>query len=181
MQKYIYFSFSDKSEQLVRIFNLYLLTHVRNLGSLKMLDDEKVKNLYKSVKERYFKGKSITANDFDKLTEFLGHVYFAIPAIIWLQDRIKRVTSPSYFCQFSYVGNEKTPTDLLVKRQASGNIFLRIIYYLYLIDKSISSFKNLRYLRPSTRKRNSSISYQMIYLRSISRGRYRVLVISAEV
>lgn len=133
MQKYIYFSFSDKSEQLVRIFNLYLLTHVRNLGSLKMLDDEKVKNLYKSVKERYFKGKSITANDFDKLTEFLGHVYFAIPAIIWLQDRIKRVTSPSYFCQFSYVGNEKTPTDLLVKRQASGNIFLRIIYYLYLI------------------------------------------------
>lgn len=123
-----------------------------------MLDDGKVKNLYKSVKERYFKGKSITANDFDKLTEFLGHVYFAIPAIIWLQDRIKRVTSPSYFCQFSYVGNEKTPTDLLVKRQASGNIFLRIIYYLYLIDKSISSFKNLRYLRPSIRERNSSIS-----------------------
>lgn len=161
-----------------------------------MLDDEKVKNLYKSVKERYFKGKSITANDFDKLTEFLGHVYFAIPAIIWLQDRIKRVTSPSYFCQFSYVGNEKTPTDLLVKRQASGNIFLRIIYYLYLIylllityiklylyliDKSISSFKNLRYLKPSTRERNSSISYQMIYLRSISRGRHSVLVISAEV
>lgn len=127
-------SFSDKNEQLVRIFNLYLLTHVRNLGSLKMLEDEKVKHLYRSVKQRYFNGKSITANNFDELTEFLGHVYFAIPAIVWLQDRIRRVTSPSYFCKFSYVGNEKTPTDLLVKRQASGNyIFLQIIYYLYLI------------------------------------------------
>lgn len=86
-----------------------------------MLEDEKVKILYKSVKERYFNGNSITANDFNELTEFLGNVYFVIPAILWLQDRIRRVTSPSYFCKFSYVGNEKTPTDLLVKRQASGD------------------------------------------------------------
>lgn len=113
--------FSDKSEKLINAFNQYLYGHVKNLGSLKKLGDAEIKEMFALVKNRYFGGKPISVENLTEFSELLSLINFGIPAMLLLEDRVKRTTAPSYFCVFSYVGSEKTPTDLLVTRQISGN------------------------------------------------------------
>lgn len=113
--------FSDKSEKIISAFNQHLYGHVKNLGSLKKLGDAEIKKLFVLVKNQYFGGKPIGVENLTEFSELLSLINFGIPAILLLEDRVKRTTTPSYLCVFSYVGNEKTPTDLLVTRQISGN------------------------------------------------------------
>ncbi|XP_043585451.1 esterase FE4-like [Bombus pyrosoma] len=125
----------DKSEQLISAFNQYLYGHVKNLGSLKKLGDAEIKKLFELVKNQYFGGKPISVENLTEFSELLSLINFGIPAMLLLEDRVKRTTAPSYLCVFSYVGSEKTPTDLLVTRQISGASHTDDVTYLLYLPK----------------------------------------------
>ncbi|XP_071876871.1 esterase FE4-like isoform X3 [Bombus fervidus] len=123
----------DKSEEIISAFNQYLYDHVKSLGSLKKLGDAEIKQLFELVKNQYFGGKPISVENLTEFSELLSLIHFGIPAMLVLEDRVKKMTAPSYFCVFSYVGNEKTPTDLLITRQISGASHTDdVAYLLYL-------------------------------------------------
>lgn len=125
----------DISEKSLSIYNEYLPTHVKTLGTLKKLGDEEIKNLFNVVKDRYFEGKPIDKEKLYGLSNFMTDTFFGIPAILMLEDRVKRLTAPNYFCKFSYIGNEKTSTDLLVTRHISGASHVDDIAYLLYLPK----------------------------------------------
>ncbi|CAD1471932.1 unnamed protein product, partial [Heterotrigona itama] len=130
--EYIMF-LKDKSEKTMKDLNQMLYTHVNNLRSSMKLEDAEVEKLFEMVKDRYFGGKPITEETLSNLSKLLSIIYFGSPAMTMLKDRVKRMTAPNYFCVFSYVGNEKTQTDLLVKRQISGASHVdEMAYLLYL-------------------------------------------------
>ena len=117
---YNFYTFSEKSETMMKDLNQKLYTHVENLRSSMKLDDAEVEKLFEMVKDQYFGGKPITEETLPNFSKLLSLIYFGIPGVTMLKDRVKRTTAPNYFCVFSYVGNEKTQTDRLVKRQISG-------------------------------------------------------------
>lgn len=141
---------SDISEKSLTTYNEYLPSHVKALGSLKKLEDAEIKNLFNAVKDRYFGGKLIDKEKLYGLSNFMTDTFFGIPAMLTLEDRVKRLTAPNYFCKFSYIGNEKTSTDLLVTRHISGeavflfffNLLLSHSYrgMLFLIKSKICNF-----------------------------------------
>lgn len=120
--------FSDKSEKTIADINQYLYMYVNNLRSSMKLDDTEVKKLFKMVKDQYFDGKPVIEETLSNFSKLFSLIYFGIPALTMLKDRVKRTTAPNYFCVFSYVGNEKTTTDRLVKRQISGNCIFEVCY-----------------------------------------------------
>lgn len=128
---YYFLLFSDISEKSLSIYNEYLPTHVKTLGTLKKLGDEEIKNLFNVVKDRYFEGKPIDKEKLYGLSNFMTDTFFGIPAILMLEDRVKRLTAPNYFCKFSYIGNEKTSTDLLVTRHISGEAVIFLFFFFF--------------------------------------------------
>ncbi|XP_068972710.1 esterase FE4-like [Bombus flavifrons] len=131
-QEYIMFM-KDKSEKSINSFNRNLYNHLKTLRSLKTIEDAEMEKLFELVKNQYFGGKPISEENISEYSELLTLINFGIPAMMLLEDRVKRTTAPSYFCVFSYIGNEKAPTDLLVTRLFSGASHVDdIAYLLYL-------------------------------------------------
>ncbi|CAL7935362.1 unnamed protein product [Xylocopa violacea] len=110
----------DDDERTKAILNEYLPIHVKNLASLKNLGEADTKKLLETVKQRYFGNKPINEVSIREIVAFLSDIYFVIPATMLLEQLAKRNRAPSYHFRFSYVGNEKTPTDLLTKRSIRG-------------------------------------------------------------
>lgn len=151
-------------------YNEYLPTYVKALGTLKNLGDADIKNLINAVKDRYFGGKLIDKNKLYDLSNFMTDTFFGIPAMLMLEDRVKRSTGPNYFCKFSYVGNEKTSTDLLVTRHISGEAV--IFLFNPRNHRGVLFFIQTKYL--------IFLSLLLLNFRSISRGRHRVFIIFTE-
>ncbi|XP_043525690.1 esterase FE4-like [Frieseomelitta varia] len=132
--EYIMF-LKDKSEKTMAEINRYLYTHVNNLRSSMKLEDAEVEKLFEMIKDQYFDGKPVTEETLLNFSKLFSLIYFGIPALTLLKDRVKRTTAPNYICVFSYVGNEKTSTDRLVKRQISGASHVDEIAYLLYLPK----------------------------------------------
>ncbi|XP_029047238.2 esterase FE4-like [Osmia bicornis bicornis] len=123
--------FKDKSQAAMNIYNQFLPQHVKNLAALRNLGPEETEELLKTVKEKYFNNEPIGEDNIDKLVEFIGDVYFGYPAKLCAEDRVKRTSAPTYLYRYSYVGNEKTATDLLVKRLVTGASHVDEVSYLF--------------------------------------------------
>ncbi|XP_031773149.1 esterase E4-like isoform X1 [Apis florea] len=109
-----------RNQNVLNVLNEYLPTYVSSLGMLKKLEDEEIEDLYKILTDQYFDGKPINDKKLRKVIDLLTLIYFELPAIITIEDRVKRSTLPTYLCKFSFVGNEISLSDLVVKRHVSG-------------------------------------------------------------
>lgn len=128
--EYIMF-FKDNSEKAMNINNKYLPYHVKLIARMKNLGPAETEELVKTVKEKYFNGQPIGRDNIDKLVEFFGDVYFVLPAKLYVEDRVKRTTVPTYLYRYSYVGKEPTSTDLMVKRLVKGASHIDEVSYLF--------------------------------------------------
>lgn len=125
---------SDKKEETLKIYNQSLPIHARTLarmrfgeaGSEKFVDD---------VQKYYFNGKPVCEETIPALVQMITDSYFGIPAAVMLENRVKWASAPAYFFRYSYVGNERTSTDRLVKRVMRGNCALKFLTR-YVIRKS---------------------------------------------
>lgn len=129
---------------MLNVLNEYLPTYVSSLKMLKKLEDEEIEYLYKILTDQYFDGKPINDKKLRKVIDLLTLIYFELPAIITIEDRAKRSTLPTYLCKFSFVGNEISLSDLVVKRHVSGKRdalitsieqFPIIIFHLFFNDR----------------------------------------------
>lgn len=129
---------------MLNVLNEYLPTYVSSLKMLKKLEDEEIEYLYKILTDQYFDGKPINDKKLRKVIDLLTLIYFELPAIITIEDRAKRSTLPTYLCKFSFVGNEISLSDLVVKRHVSGKRdalitsieqFSIIIFHLFFNDR----------------------------------------------
>lgn len=114
------FHISGRSQNILNVLNEYLPTYVNSLRELKKLEDEDIEELYEILTNRYFDGKPINDKKLRKVIDLLTLIYFELPAILTIEDRAKRSLSPTYLCKFSFVGNEISLSDLVVKRHVSG-------------------------------------------------------------
>ncbi|KZC12051.1 Esterase E4 [Dufourea novaeangliae] len=121
----------DKSQKTMKHFDTYLLAHVKQLAMLKKLSPEDTETLLKTVRDSYFDGQSITTDKVDGLVRLIGDIYFGIPAKLYVEDRVKRTNAPTYFYVYSYVGTQKTHTDLLVERVTKGASHVDEMAYLF--------------------------------------------------
>ncbi|XP_043801166.1 juvenile hormone esterase-like [Apis laboriosa] len=109
-----------RGQNILNVLNEYLPTYVNSLRVLKKLDDEQIEELYEILTNQYFDGKPINDKKLRKVIDLLTLIYFELPAIMTIEDRAKRSLSSTYLCKFSFVGNEISLSDLVVKRQVSG-------------------------------------------------------------
>lgn len=142
---YRHFPSLGRNQNVLNVLNEYLPTYVSSLGMLKKLEDEEIEDLYKILTDQYFDGKPINDKKLRKVIDLLTLIYFELPAIITIEDRVKRSTLPTYLCKFSFVGNEISLSDLVVKRHVSGKRdalitsieqFSIIIFHLFFNDQS---------------------------------------------
>ncbi|XP_076171122.1 uncharacterized protein LOC143148564 [Ptiloglossa arizonensis] len=109
--------------------------HMKFLGGLNKLGPEETKNLLKTVPDRCFNGEPISEDQLFELLNFMNDVYFVLPMKLFVENQIRRTFAPIYCCKFSYVGNEKTYTDPLIKRRIIGDfIFLNMQQLRYTRD-----------------------------------------------
>lgn len=106
---------------MVKSYNLYLHEYVKILGNMKGYSHAEVNELFQMVKERYLNGQPISIEKIDEFLYLMTDIYFSIPIKLYAEDRVKRTSMPIYYYLFSYVGEEKTFTDLLQKRIFKGN------------------------------------------------------------
>lgn len=141
---YRHFPSSGRNQNVLNVLNEYLPTYVSSLKMLKKLEDEEIEYLYKILTDQYFDGKPINDKKLRKVIDLLTLIYFELPAIITIEDRAKRSTLPTYLCKFSFVGNEISLSDLVVKRHVSGKRdalitsieqFPIIIFHLFFNDR----------------------------------------------
>ncbi|XP_033332844.1 esterase FE4 isoform X2 [Megalopta genalis] len=121
----------DTTPPSIRRFNDWLPLTVKKLASLKNLSPEKTKKLYATVKETYLNGMPITMDNMDEFVRYVSDCYFGIPAKIFVEDRVKRSTPPTYFYVYTYVGTQITHTDALVKRVIKGASHVDEMAYLF--------------------------------------------------
>ncbi|XP_076758985.1 esterase FE4-like [Xylocopa sonorina] len=118
------------------LLNEYLSVHIRYMASLRNLGEADTNKLMETVKEQYFGGKPMNEVTIREVINFLSDVYFVLPTTLLLEDRAKRNQGPNYHFRFSYVGNEKTPTDLLTKRAIRGASHTDDSAYLLYLPRS---------------------------------------------
>nr|XP_003704799.2 PREDICTED: esterase FE4-like isoform X2 [Megachile rotundata]XP_012144069.1 PREDICTED: esterase FE4-like isoform X1 [Megachile rotundata] len=123
--------FKENTEEAMNSYNRFLPQHVKNLAATRNLSPEETEQLLKTVKEKYFNGEPISQKHVNQVIEFFGDVYFTIPAKLAVEDRVKRTKAPTYHYKYSYVGKEKTATDLLVKRLVQGASHVDEVAYLF--------------------------------------------------
>lgn len=127
--------FKDKSPTALAVYNQFLPQHVANLAALKNLGQSDVEKLLATVKDRYFGNKPISEENIPGLVEFMTDVYFGIPAATLAENRAKTARAPNYLYKYSYVGNEKTATDILMERLLSGASHVDEIAYLFYLPR----------------------------------------------
>lgn len=112
--------FQENVKKNIDIWNEYFPKFVEILASSKKLGSEETKELMETVKCRYFKELPVSQDNIREVLNFMADVAFVIPIKIFLEDRVKRSSEPTYVYKFGYVGNQKTPTDFLINRYISG-------------------------------------------------------------
>ncbi|XP_076618774.1 esterase E4-like [Colletes latitarsis] len=118
-------------EERMEIYNNYLPEYVKVLGKLEKLGPVELEELLKTVKDWYFDGQPISIKKLDMFIYFQTYVFFIAPLKLYLRDRLKRTSTPTYVYRFSYVGNENTFTDLRCKRLVNGASHMDELAYLF--------------------------------------------------
>ncbi|XP_076286592.1 esterase FE4-like [Lasioglossum baleicum] len=113
--------------------NELLTSQVKKLASLKNLGPDETNKLFKAVENTYFDGE-IGPEKRDQLVRFLSDVQFGFPARLYVEDRVKRTSAPTYFYVYTYVGNQKTHTDVLVDRVIKGASHVDEMAYLFYLS-----------------------------------------------
>ncbi|XP_031826306.1 esterase FE4-like isoform X2 [Nomia melanderi] len=126
----------DNSDKTMMHFNSILPQYVKLLAKLKKLEPEKIEMLLETVRDRYLDKEPISAQNLEKFSDFITDLYFGIPVKMYLEDRVKRTSTPSYCYVYSYVGTQKTHTDILVNRVIKGASHVDELAYLFYL-KSI--------------------------------------------
>lgn len=127
------FHISGRGQNILNVLNEYLPTYVNSLRVLKKLDDEQIEELYEILTNQYFDGKPINDKKLRKVIDLLTLIYFELPAIMTIEDRAKTSLSSTYLCKFSFVGNEISLSDLVVKRQVSGKQLNSLIVFSFYV------------------------------------------------
>ncbi|XP_076170782.1 esterase E4-like [Ptiloglossa arizonensis] len=122
---------NDNLAEVVKSYNLYLHEYVKILGNMKGYSHAEVNELFQMVKERYLNGQPISIEKIDEFLYLMTDIYFSIPIKLYAEDRVKRTSMPIYYYLFSYVGEEKTFTDLLQKRIFKGASHMDDLTYLF--------------------------------------------------
>ncbi|XP_076647374.1 esterase FE4 isoform X2 [Halictus rubicundus] len=118
------------SEAITKKPNELITSQVKKLASLKDLGPEETKKLLKAVEMTYFDGE-IGPEKLEQAVRFLSDVYFGISAKLYVEDRVKRTSAPTYFYIYTYVGTQKTHTDILVDRVIKGASHVDEMAYLF--------------------------------------------------
>ncbi|XP_031826510.1 esterase E4-like [Nomia melanderi] len=121
----------EKTKQSFDSFNKYLPHYLEAIGSLRNLGPEEMKQLTEAVKKRYFKELPADQDQLQEVLEFGTDAYFVLPLRVYVEDRLKRTSTPTYFYNFSYYGNQKTHTDFILKRYTDGPTHSDDLAYLF--------------------------------------------------
>ncbi|XP_076636106.1 esterase FE4-like [Colletes latitarsis] len=121
----------DKCEGTMKAHDENLPLYVKILAMLKKLGSAETEELLKTIKDCYFEGQPITPDKIQEFIRFMGDLNFGIPAKLYVESRVKGTSSPSYFYKFSYVGEQETHTDLLLKRIVPGASHVDELSYLF--------------------------------------------------
>lgn len=101
--------------------NHCLPIYVNHLGKLRKIEGLDNEKLFKAVKEWYLCGGSVTEETLEGFTKFASHLFFRLPAQFLVEERLQRNAATTYLYLYTYVGNEKTHTDMLMERRMKGN------------------------------------------------------------
>lgn len=105
----------DKSDKAIQHIIDIMPLHLENIKGTKCPNE--MAKLLKRFRDWYF---GETLNDQNKIpgvVAFLSDIYFVIPTNRVVDERRKRGTAPTYFYKYSYVGKEKTSTDLIMSER----------------------------------------------------------------
>ncbi|XP_076623106.1 esterase FE4-like [Colletes latitarsis] len=111
---------ADKSQRRLNICEEYLPLYARKLGQLNKIKPEETEEFVKTIKNWYFKGRPISESNIFELLDLMSDLYFVLGIKVFIENRVKSTSSPTYYYNYSYVGNEKALTDLLIKRFVIG-------------------------------------------------------------
>ncbi|XP_015434533.1 PREDICTED: esterase E4-like isoform X2 [Dufourea novaeangliae] len=111
----------DNTKKTFDDLNKHFVDFVKYMATAKNLDPEETEELSRIVKDWYFKAQPIFSEDniLDAL-EFLSDMYFTLHFKVFLENRVKRTSAPTYSYIYSYVGGQKSQADFLVKRFVKG-------------------------------------------------------------
>ncbi|XP_043263039.1 esterase FE4-like [Colletes gigas] len=123
--------FYEQGIDAIKTYNYYLPEYVKILGDLKNLGPTEIEELFQCIKDRYFNGKPITTDKLLRFMHFITDIYFGIPLKLYIEDRVKRTSTPNYVYRFSYFGKERTFTDLRIKRHIKGASHMDELAYLF--------------------------------------------------
>ncbi|OAD58521.1 Esterase E4 [Eufriesea mexicana] len=122
---------ADTSVNAIKAFNALLREHIGYMAKLKNLNSEEIEKLVLKVEDWYFSGGPVTKENLDKYLDLITDTYFSIPARIIFDNQIKCTNSPKYFCVYSYIGKERTLTDVLGQRIMPGASHVDDVAYLF--------------------------------------------------
>ncbi|KAK2587834.1 hypothetical protein KPH14_003932 [Odynerus spinipes] len=105
--------FTDPSDEGLKKIENLLQQHVERYATTN--DPDKIAQLMRDVRKHFFGDKPITKEDIPAMIKLLSDIYMICPVNDVVDDRRKRNTAPTYLYQFSYVGDEVTLTDILLK------------------------------------------------------------------
>ncbi|XP_053970733.1 esterase FE4-like isoform X1 [Hylaeus volcanicus] len=108
--------FNDISQNALDNYNMYIPDYVKVLGDVANLGPKEQGELLKFVENQFFNGQPVTADNMDKFIRFVSSIYFTVPYKIYAEGRVNRALKPTYLYRFSYLGNEPTFADLMMKR-----------------------------------------------------------------
>ncbi|KOC67535.1 Esterase FE4 [Habropoda laboriosa] len=121
----------DNRERALNIYNQFLPRNVRNMGAMKKLEEAKSERLITKVKNWYLNGKAVCLENIAGYIRFTTDLHFGVPANLVLEKAVKVSSAPIYFYRYSYVGSEKAPTDLIIKRLIAGASHVDEVAYLF--------------------------------------------------
>ncbi|XP_053971313.1 esterase FE4-like isoform X2 [Hylaeus volcanicus] len=120
----------DDNKSAMDAYETHLFDMVQTLGSLKNLGPAEVDQLHETVKKVYFPNPSLS-NILERYLHFGSDAYFTIPLRLYVEDRLKRATAATYYYWFTYLGNEKTYTDILNYRKIKASSHMDELVYLF--------------------------------------------------
>ncbi|XP_053970492.1 para-nitrobenzyl esterase-like isoform X1 [Hylaeus volcanicus] len=122
---------ADKSEKMMKMYDMALPIFVKRLAETKNLSEADTDELLRVVRNRYFGGQPLSPDKINEFIVLMSDIGFGVGTCIYVEGRVKMTRAPTYFYVYTYVGNEETHTDLLVKRVATGASHVDELSYLF--------------------------------------------------
>lgn len=99
---------------------MFLPYSLEAIGWLRNYGPEEMKKLKLAVTERYFKEIPVYQDQLQEVLRFGTDAFFVLPIRVYVDDRLKRTSMPTYIYNFTYYGKQKTHNDLVSTRYTEG-------------------------------------------------------------